>query len=225
LVLAFGAAELSGEHADLSGSLRYVGPSIAIRPPDPAFPWPSLPTDAPIVLVTIGTANADAGADFLTACARALADRPGLCGVIVDPAGAIASPPDNVLTFPHVPQLELLPRTNAVICHAGQNTVCEALYFGVPLLVAPIRDDQPIVAQQAVDAGVALRLRFTRARPEQIGAALDQILADPGYAQAARRVAASFRAAGGAAAAADHLTRLSQHTHPAMSATATETGT
>jgi UDP:flavonoid glycosyltransferase YjiC (YdhE family) len=208
LVLAYSTAELSGRHDELAGTLRYVGPSIATRPPDPDFPWSALPTDAPIVLVSVGTANVDAGADFLNACAQALADRPGLCGVIVDPAGAIAAPPDNVLTFRHVPQLELLPRTSAVICHAGQNTVCEALYHGVPLLVAPIRDDQPIVAQQAVDAGVALRLRFGRARPEQIGAALDRLLAEPEYASAAGRVAASFRAAGGAAAAADHLVHL-----------------
>jgi MGT family glycosyltransferase len=208
LVLAYSTAELSGRPDELAATLRYVGPSIAARPPDPAFPWAALPTDAPIVLVTIGTANADAGADFLNACALALADRPELCGVLVDPTGAVASPPVNVLTFPHVPQLELLPRTNAVICHAGQNTVCEALYHGVPLLVAPIRDDQPIVAQQALDAGVALRLRFARARPDQIGAALDRLLTEPGYAMAAGRIAAAFRAAGGARAAADHLVRL-----------------
>jgi len=208
LVLAYSTAELSGRPDELAATLRYVGPSIAPRPPDPAFPWAALPAGAPIVLVTIGTANADAGADFLNACALALADRPDLCGVLVDPTGAVTSPSVNVLTFPHVPQLELLPRTNAVICHAGQNTVCEALYHGVPLLVAPIRDDQPIVAQQAVDAGVALRLRFSRARPDQIGAALDRLLTEPGYAQSAGRIAAAFRTAGGAQAAADHLVRL-----------------
>ena len=212
LVLAYSTAELSGRPDELADTLRYVGPSIATRPPDRAFPWAALPTDTPIVLVTIGTANVAAGADFLNACALALADRPDLCGVIADPAGAITTTPDNVLTFSHVPQLELLPRTNAVICHAGQNTVCEALYHGVPLLVAPIRDDQPIVAQQAVDAGVALRLRFGRARREQIGAALDRLLTEPGYARAAGRIAAAFRAAGGAGAAADHLVRLAHDT-------------
>jgi MGT family glycosyltransferase len=217
LVLAYSTAELSGRPDELAETLRYVGPSIATRPADPEFPWSALPAAAPLVLVTIGTANADAGADFLNACATALADRPRLRGVIADPAGAITSPPDNVLTFPHLPQLELLPRTSAVVCHAGQNTVCEALYHGVPLLVAPIRDDQPIVAQQAVDAGAALRLRFARARPEQLGAALDRVLTEPEYARAAGRVAASFRAAGGAAAAADHLVRLALARPPQVS--------
>jgi UDP:flavonoid glycosyltransferase YjiC (YdhE family) len=107
--------------------------------------------------------------------------------------------------MPHVPQLELLPRISAVICHSGQNTVCESLYHGIPLVLAPIRDDQPIVAQQAVDAGVAERNRFGRARADQIGTALDQILTQPGYRAAAERVAASFKAAGGADAAVRHL--------------------
>lgn len=211
LVLAYSTAELSGRHDELADTLRYVGPSLAPRPPDPGFPWSALPGDAPIVLVTIGTANADAASDFLNACAEALAVRPHIYGVIVDPAGAVAKPSDNVLTVPHVPQLELLPRTSAVICHAGQNTVCEALYHGVPLLVAPIRDDQPIVAGQVTEAGAALRLRFARARPEQIGAALDRILAEPSFRRSAAGIAESFRAAGGAEAAAGHLIRLAAH--------------
>ena len=213
LVLAYSTAELSGSHDELNETLRYVGPSIAPRPAGPDFPWHLLPQDGdeqPIVLVTLGTANVDAGADFLNACVEALEQRPHLFGVVVDPVGAVVNPPKNVLTAAHVPQLELLARTSAVICHAGQNTVCEALHHGVPLLVAPIRDDQPIVAQQAVDAGTALRVRFGRARPEQLGAALDRILAEPEFARAARRVSASFRAAGGARAAADHLVRLAE---------------
>jgi UDP:flavonoid glycosyltransferase YjiC (YdhE family) len=97
-----------------------------------------------------------------------------------------------------------------VVCHAGQNTVCETLYHGIPLVLAPIRDDQPIVAQQAVDAGVAERVRFGRARAEQIGAALDKVLTEPGYRAAAERVATAFKAAGGAQAAADALIRLAE---------------
>ena len=214
LVLAYSTAELSGGHdEDELSALRYVGPSIAPRPADTDFPWQLLPPDGddrPIVLITLGTANIDASADFLNACVDALAQRPRLFGVVVDPAGIVVEPAANVLCVAHVPQLELLARTSSVICHAGQNTVCEALLHGVPLLVAPIRDDQPIVAQQAVDAGTALRLRFGRVRPEQIGTALDRILAEPEFARAAHRVAASFHAAGGAHAAADELVRLSE---------------
>jgi MGT family glycosyltransferase len=207
LVIAYSTEELSGRHAELADTLRYVGPSIAERPSDPEFPWHALPEpgEKPVVLISVGTANVDAGGAFLRACAEAVADRPDLFAVIVDPAGVVTHPPVNVLTMPHVPQLELLPRISAVICHSGQNTVCESLYHGIPLVLAPIRDDQPIVAQQAVDAGVAERIRFGRARADQIGTALDRILTQPGYRAAAERVAASFKAAGGADAAVRHL--------------------
>ena len=212
LVLAYSSENLSGRHDELADTLKYVGPSIAVRPSDPEFPWHALPEPgtSPVVLISVGTANADAGAGFLRSCAEAVAERPDIFAVIVDPGSAVTEPPVNALIVPHVPQLELLPRVSAVVCHAGQNTVCETLYHGIPLVLAPIRDDQPIVAQQAVDAGVAERVRFGRARAEQIGAALDRVRTQPGYRTAAEQVAASFRAAGGAQAAARELIRLAE---------------
>jgi MGT family glycosyltransferase len=128
--------------------------------------------------------------------------------VVVDPNGTLGPPPDNVLLQHRIPQLELLPRVQAVICHAGHNTVCEALFEGVPLVVAPIRDDQPVIAQQVIDAGVAIRLRFGRASADIIGAAVDEILADESYRDNAQRISVSLRAAGGAKAAARYLEQL-----------------
>ena len=212
LVLAYSSEQLSGRPDELADTLKYVGPSIAERPSDPEFPWHALPEPGtrPVVLISVGTANVAAGAEFLRSCARAVAERPDIFAVVVDPGNAVTEPPVNTLIVPHVPQLELLPRVSAVVCHAGQNTVCETLYHGIPLVVAPIRDDQPIVAQQAVDAGVAERVRFGRARAGQIGAALDKVLTEPGYRASADQVAASFKAAGGAQAAARELVRLAE---------------
>ncbi|MFD8216371.1 glycosyltransferase [Streptomyces sp. NPDC059697] len=166
----------------------------------------------PTVLVSLGTANNDAGARFLNAAAQGLGGLAGrLRAVLVDPGGLVEGPvPDNVLLRPHVPQLALLPRLDAVVCHAGHNTVCEALWHGVPLVVAPIRDDQPIVAGQVVDAGAGVRLRFGRADAARIRAAVETVL-DPagGHRKAAEAVGKSFRAAGGSASAAARLETLS----------------
>lgn len=54
-----------------------------------------------------------------------------------------------------LPAGDLLPHAAAVRCHAGHNTVCEALARGVPLVLAPIEDDRPIVAQQVEWAGAS----------------------------------------------------------------------
>jgi UDP:flavonoid glycosyltransferase YjiC (YdhE family) len=86
--------------------------------------------------------------------------------------------------------------------------VCEALWHGVPLVVAPIRDDQPVVAGQVVDAGAGIRVRFGRVTAPKLGAAIDAVLHEPGYRAAAGRIRTAFRAAGGARAAATHLEEL-----------------
>jgi UDP:flavonoid glycosyltransferase YjiC (YdhE family) len=97
---------------------------------------------------------------------------------------------------------------DAVVCHAGHNTVCEALACAVPLVLAPVRDDQPLIAEQVAVAGAGLRLRFTHANAEHIGRALDRVLTEHSFTAAAMRIRDSFAAAGGAPAAADGLEKL-----------------
>lgn len=217
LVLAFSAPELAGPVTVASQAVRFVGPSIAPRPSAPPFPWEWLDGERAAVLVTLGTANPDAGAAFLARCEAALRDRAGrLQAVVADPGGLLGErdgDPD-ILVLPAVPQLDLLARADAVVCHAGHNTVCEALWHGVPLVVAPIRDDQPVVAGQVAAAGAGVRVRFGRATAARLGEALDAVLDDPAYRTAAQRIGAAFRAAGGARAAAAHLEHLAADRDP-----------
>jgi UDP:flavonoid glycosyltransferase YjiC (YdhE family) len=236
-VLAFTTEELAGPTVQEGAPVHWVGPSIAARAYAPDFPWEWLDSGRPTVLVTLGTANTDVGERFLTVAREALrgrADR--VQAVIVDPAGLLAGgeavpahsgepaqpadPADpfddkfddkDVLVVRSVPQLPLLERVDAVVCHAGHNTVCEALWHGVPLVVAPIRDDQPVVAGQVADSGAGIRVRFNRVTVAALGTAIDSVLHEPGYRAAADRIRTAFRAAGGAPAAADHLERLALH--------------
>ncbi|MGV9559667.1 glycosyltransferase [Streptomyces sp. NPDC003522] len=213
LVLAFSTPELAGP----AEGVRWVGPSITARPAAAGFPWEWLDSGRGTVLVTLGTANTDVGGRFLRVCVEALRDRADrVQGVVVDPGGTLEAPPDgdkDVLVVPSVPQLALLERgVAAVVCHAGHNTVCEALWYGVPLVVAPIRDDQPVVAGQVADAGAGVRVRFGRTGARRLGEALDAVLDTTGHRAAAERIGAAFRAAGGASAAADRLEELAEET-------------
>ncbi|MFI6107652.1 glycosyltransferase [Streptomyces sp. NPDC051310] len=213
LVLAFSTPELAGPALRGGDRIRWVGPSLAARPRPAAFPWHRLDPGRSLVLVTLGTANAGVGARFLTEAAGAVRARAGrVQAVVADPEGVLGEgtgDPD-VIALPVVPQLDLLERAAAVVCHAGHNTVCEALWHGVPLVVAPIRDDQPVIAAQVAHAGAGVRIRFGRAGAAAIGAALDTVLGEQRVRAAAAEVSAAFRAAGGAAAAADHLERLAR---------------
>ncbi|MFH8982096.1 glycosyltransferase [Streptomyces varsoviensis] len=208
-VVAFTGRALLGAARLPHPDVHLVGPAIAARPAPADFPWSALDPRRRAVLVTLGTANADAGGRFLAEAVAALrAARHRVQGIVVDPGRTLAGapvPPD-VLVRPYVPQLDLLRRVSAVVCHGGHNTVCESLWHGVPLVLAPIRDDQPIVAGQVVAAGAGVRVRFGRVDAEGLGAAIDAVL-DPagGHRAAAEAIGASFRAAGGTSAAADRL--------------------
>ncbi|MDB5039994.1 MAG: glycosyl transferase [Candidatus Eremiobacteraeota bacterium] len=208
LVLAFSTEALVGG-GPFPAEWRFVGPALGTRPASVDFPWDWLDPQRRQVLITLGTVNAASGERFLSAAVAAAASLAGrVQAIVLAPDGLIESNAPNVLVRHAVPQLELLAFLDAVVCHAGHNTVCETLAHGLPLVVAPIRDDQPIIAQQVVDAGAGVRLKYGRAGSDQIADALMSVLETESYRDAARGIQASFRAAGGPRAAADALESL-----------------
>ena len=201
LVLAFTTQALvPGEFPD---HYKFVGPSIADRPETAEFPFELL--KPPTILVSMGTVNAEASGRFYATVIDALRDQP-MQVVLVAPG--ITEVPGNFIVRSYVPQLALLPTLSAVVCHGGHNTTCEALAHGLPLVIAPIKDDQPIVADQVVAAGAGVRIKFGRVQAAELRDAVHRVLGDPALREAACRVRDSFAAAGGAAGAATHLEGL-----------------
>jgi MGT family glycosyltransferase len=210
LVLVFSTEAFVGP-GDYPDHYAFVGPSIEARPDDTPFDWGWLDAGdggGPVVLVSLGTLNWHNGGRFFAAAAEALAGM-DVRAIVIAPPSLIGDAPPNVLVTPRVPQLALMPRLDAVVSHGGHNTVCEALAHGLPLVVAPIRDDQPAIADQVVRAGAGVRVAFRRVKADELRGAITTALTDEGLRAGAARVQASFAAAGGASAAADHLERLS----------------
>jgi MGT family glycosyltransferase len=200
-VIAFTTPALVGPAERFPAHYHFVGPSISDRPETTPFPFEAL--RRPCVLVSMGTVNAEASERFYATAIAALRD----CQVILVAPHALDAP-DNFIIRPYVPQLALLPHVDAVVCHGGHNTTCEALAHGLPLVIAPIKDDQPIVADQVVAAGAGIRVKFGRVGPDELRAAVARVLTEPAFREAAQRVRASFAAAGGAATAASALEEL-----------------
>jgi MGT family glycosyltransferase len=163
--------------------------------------------ERPRVLVSLGTVNADSGGRFYRVAAEALGGE-AMQVILVAPPDLAGRVPDNFLVRSFVPQLALLSHVDAVVSHGGHNTVCETLAHGLPLVVTPIKDDQPVIAQQVVAAGAGIRLKYGRLTPGQLREAVHRVLEEPSFKTAALRVKASFDAAGGASAAADRLEAL-----------------
>jgi UDP:flavonoid glycosyltransferase YjiC (YdhE family) len=225
LIIAFTTAALTGPlpfPPSVTDHIALVGPSLAPRPVDPGFRLPDNASGRRLVLVSMGTLADGVANDFYARAMTALAPlRDTVFGVVVGAPDQLPTPPDNVLVTPRVPMLQLLPHVAAVVGHGGMNTVCEALAHGVPLVVAPIRHDQPVIAAQVASAGAGIRVPFARVTPDRLRQAVVSVLDESAYRAGADRVRASFAAAGGARAAAEHLIALAARTtrpQPALGA-------
>ncbi len=201
LVLAFTTQALVP--GEFPAHYQFVGPSISDRPEATEFPMTQL--RRPCVLVSMGTVNAEASGRFYATTIAALRDAPYQV-ILVAPYTLDA--PASFIVRPYIPQLALLPHVDLVVCHGGHNTTCEALAHGLPLVIAPIKDDQPIVADQVVAAGAGVRVKFGRVQPPELLDAVTRVMTEPGFRAAAARIRDSFRAAGGATTAARHLEAL-----------------
>lgn len=147
---------------------------------------------ASLVHVTLGTVfNLESGdlPERLVAAAG-LIDRRVLVttGPGIELHHDLAVPP-NVRLVPYVPQGEILPRCEAVVCHGGSGTLVAALSLGIPVVLLPMGADQLDNADRCSELGVGLVLDALTATPEVIAAAVDTVRRDARYRQAAEALA------------------------------------
>lgn len=209
LVLVFSTPELVSEQTRYPPHYRFVGPAFTDRHEPHDFPWGWLDPNLPHVLVSLGTFRLRGSERFFAAAAEALAGE-SLQAILVAPPELLSghTSADNLLVQERVPQVRLLPRLDAVVCHGGPNTVYEALAHGVPVVVAPVVNDGPIIADQVERIGAGVRVRYARLPPSQLRIAVRSVLDQSTFRRAALAVQRSFGAAGGASRAADDLEEL-----------------
>jgi UDP:flavonoid glycosyltransferase YjiC (YdhE family) len=217
-VIVFSSAALpGGKYEFYDAPYHFVGPAFSHRQLASDFPWRELRSDAVKILISLGTVSRDRSLRFYEVMMEALADlelaecylpRRSLQVIMVAPEELRVGAPANFIVCPRVPQIELLAHVDAVLCHAGHNTVNETLSFGLPLIVAPIRDDQPIVARQVIDAGAGLFMRYGKVTAATARATVQQLFRTPEYRDNALRLKASFQGLGGASQAANILDRF-----------------
>jgi MGT family glycosyltransferase len=109
----------------------------------------------------------------------------------------------NAVGAPFLPQVSLLPEVDLVITHGGNNTFCECLHFGKPMIVLPLFWDQYDNAQRADETGVGVRLDPYRFKDDELGGAVDRLLADEGLGKRLARISERLRATSGTERIAD----------------------
>jgi MGT family glycosyltransferase len=152
---------------------------------------------SPLVYVSLGTVcNNDR--DFFRECFRAFADSSYRIlvstGAGIDPPSLGEAPP-NFVVASTVPQTDVLRTAAVFVSHGGMNSLNEALYYGVPLVLVPRALDQFVNSRRAADLGAGIVVR--RRSGVNIRRAVDRVMNEPGYRARARQLSAEIRAEGG----------------------------
>lgn len=190
-------------HPDWAPDIRLIG-ALPWEPPAEVPAWVQEPGD-PFVLVTT---SSEYQAD--EALARAAVE--GLGGepyrvVVTMPAGVVdfGHLPANVRVERFVPHGPVLARSAVAVTHGGMGATQKALSAGVPCVVVPFGRDQLEVAARVKHADAGVRLPKGKLTPERLR---DAVRRAAGMSDGACRIAAGYRAAGGAAAGAEAVEEL-----------------
>ena len=195
----------------LDESYVFVGPSISPRSDASGLPLDRL-AENPMLYVSLGTVfNADP--EFFDACFDAFADSEWQVvlsvGTKTDPSTLVRIP-DNFLVRPHVPQLEVLQHTDVFVTHGGMNSVMEAIYYGVPMVVVPQQPEQAMTAARVAELGLGVALEPGQVTAGALRDAVTTVSGDDGYRSRIAYMQQAARDAGGYVRAADVIQQFGQ---------------
>lgn len=195
--LQLSPAEFEYPRSDLSSNVRFVGTVLPPAPVAGELPewWSELDGGRPVVHVTQGTIDNKDFDRLVRPTLDALADRDVLVVVATGgrPVEELGELPGNARAAEFLPYDLLLPRTDVFVTNAGFGGTQYALSHGVPLVAAGDTEDKPEVSMRAEWAGVGVNLRTGTPTAEAVRTGVERVLADRGYRDRARALAARIR--------------------------------
>ncbi len=165
----------------------------------------------PPVVFTLGSAAVLAAGDFYEVSAKAAISL-GLRAVLLignDPRNQLRQTlPDSICVAEYAPYSALFSRASLVVHQGGVGTTAQCLRAGTPMLIMPYSHDQPDNARRMKRLKVAKVIEkssYTRAR---VARKLKAMLAEPQFAERARKVALQISHEDGVKTACDALEAL-----------------
>ena len=203
-----------GAHLRIIPTLRELDPAGANQlSPNVVYTTPVVTgtpaaANKPTVLVSLSTGNYP-GMKHVLQNALDAVERLGVSAIVttgpsIDPAELRV--PANVEAHQFIPHAELMPHVTMLVGHGGHGTTMAALAHNLPVVVLPLHPmlDQALIGAAVQRAGAG-RLLKKKARPDEIAAAVSELVADGPHRKAAAALGAAIRAGRGAAASADAL--------------------
>lgn len=168
---------------------QYLGPILWSPPVAKPTWWEHLPTDRPLIYMTLGSSGQ---ARFLPMLLDVLGELP----VTVIAATVEAYPgsiPRNACLANYLPGTEAALRSRMVICNGGSPTSSQALAAGVPVLGIASNADQFLNMDALVRAGAGVVLRADRLNGFAIEEAVKKLLFCPEFSVNTYAVAAKIK--------------------------------
>ena len=208
LTLVTTIPDLDPAASDAATSVRYVGP-IAERFPEQAWDSPWDPDDGrPLILVSFSTSKFWDQRGRIQNTLAALSEEPVRVLVSGAEAADTTPLPLNATARRFIPHVLVLPQAALTVTHCGHGTITASLAHGVPVVGLPNQAaDQPFLAARLEQLGAGLALPG-ESEPDAIRTAAREVMSQPSYRDAARRLGKVIRRTAGAIGAAAELEQL-----------------
>ena len=115
--------------------------------------------------------------------------------------------PDNVYLGSWFPQPSIVKQADLFIHHGGNNSFCEALYYGVPSLIMPYCWDGHDNASRAAATKTGEHLGRADWAPEQLGNKIRELISDREMQIRMKRISSQMMSQSGTAKAASSILR------------------
>ena len=187
------------EHKSLADdSFFYIGPSMENRAIDTQFDFKK-DEKKKLIYISLGTVF-NLNMEFYKKCIKAFGDLKeyqvlmsiGKTQNVKD----LGDLPDNFHVYNYVPQVQVLEYTDIFISHGGTNSVYEALFKNLLLIIIPQAGDQFGVADCVENHGAGLVLRGNNITPEILVNSVKQIMENKEkYLKGVKKIVESFNEA------------------------------
>lgn len=169
--------------------------------------------DEPLIYVSLGTIqNEDYRLLELICSATEELQIKTVVGLGQWDASKTISLPGNPTINPMAPQCKMLQRATLCISHGGYNTFNESLYYGVPLLIIPITNDQLGVGSRVESLGLGKTISRKKASNERLIKTIESLLSNQDCIKHVASISLKQRQAGGVVKAIQEIEKfLSRH--------------
>lgn len=172
---------------------QFVGPSLFFKKEQDDFPFDKL-KGKKVVYISLGTLLSN-NSNFYKKCINAFSNKEYY--VVISTGFEIdltefGDLPENFIIRQSVPQQKLLEHVDLFITHAGMNSVNEAIYHGVPMLLLPHQIEQKMIAKRVREMGIGIVMNINKLTPEKLYENAKCLISDSNYKKQALKYKSIF---------------------------------